>query len=652
MRKGLSRFTFSSILVLIIMMVPSAVLYACPRDITPPSLINLTVLPGTINVATGPQTVVLTFHITDDLSGFCTGSFSLSSPSGQNTCRIIDAASLISGDSKDGIYEITLTFPQSSETGLWSISAMQLKDEANNIRHPDTSLLSGIQVISVMPDTTPPSLTGFDVVPDHINVFSGAQTVTCTLHIIDDMSGFNSGSLTLTSTSGDQSMSATIGANLLKSGSANDGIYELVLTFPQTSETGLWHVSSLQLMDKANNTVNSDTSSLKGILVASESPDKNPPMLASFDVAPYLVNVYTGAQTVTCTLHITDDLSGFSSGSLTWSSPSGNQTMSKTIDASRLKSGNANDGIYEYVLTFPQTSETGLWRVTAMELKDAADNKRNPNLNALMGIQVNSLASDTTPPSLVRLQALTAKVNVYTGPKPGILALYITDDMSGFSSGSLTLTSPSGNQTVSGSIDVAQLMSGNKNAGVYKVTVTFPQSSESGIWHVTSMQLKDEADNSGNPDVSGLEGIEIKSEKDIYILNVSVIGSHGSVKPTYTEYNPLYGNTDPYRVQIEAYPDSGYQVKQWTGTDDDSIKTVWQGATLCPNDRTVTVEFEPVLNPEDNDKNNNNDSTNGCFMVISGSYSSPAQSVLFLVFMVIVLMNILHSCRSFRKRNE
>ena len=47
-------------------------------------------------------------------------------------------------------------------------------------------------------------------------------------------------------------------------------------------------------------------------------------------------------------------------------------------------------------------------------------------------------------------------------------------------------------------------------------------------------------------------------------LDVRVIGGHGTVTPRRGDY-PV-GTP----VNLEAYPDAGYRLKQWTGTDDDA----------------------------------------------------------------------------------
>jgi len=72
-----------------------------------------------------------------------------------------------------------------------------------------------------------------------------------------------------------------------------------------------------------------------------------------------------------------------------------------------------------------------------------------------------------------------------------------------------------------------------------------------------------------------------------YTLNASVIGGHGSINPTGGTYNA--GTS----VTLTATPDAGYQVKAWTGTDNDASTTNTNTVSIDA-DRTVTLEFEPI----------------------------------------------------------
>ena len=490
-------------------------LYA-EEDTTAPQLVEFSFSPTTVNVSSGDQTATFTLRITDNLSGFKTGWLKIDSPSGQQSLtETIGVNRLINGDTLDGVYEFTMTFPQFSETGFWCVTSMFLKDDANNIGYPDLNILECIEIVSTAPDTTPPQLVEFSFSPTIVNVSSGDQTATFTLRITDNLSGFSTGWLKIDSPSGQQSLTETIGVNRLINGDTLDGVYEFTMTFPQFSETGFWCVTSMFLKDDANNIGYPDLNILECIEIVSTAPDTTPPQLVEFSFSPTIVNVSSGDQTATFTLRITDDLSGFSTGWLKIDSPSGQQSLTETIGVNRLINGDTLDGVYEFTMTFPQFSETGFWCVTSMFLKDDANNIGYPDLNILECIEIVSTAPDTTPPQLVEFSFSPTIVNVSSGDQTATFTLRITDNLSGFKTGWLKIDSPSGQQSLTETIGVNRLINGDTLDGVYEFTMTFPQFSETGFWCVTSMFLKDDANNIGYPDLNILECIEIVNKVTI-----------------------------------------------------------------------------------------------------------------------------------------
>ena len=73
-----------------------------------------------------------------------------------------------------------------------------------------------------------------------------------------------------------------------------------------------------------------------------------------------------------------------------------------------------------------------------------------------------------------------------------------------------------------------------------------------------------------------------------YNLTASVTNGHGAIEPASGNYNK--GTV----VNLTATPDSGYRVKAWVGTGNDS-STATENSVIMNADHTVTVEFEPVL---------------------------------------------------------
>jgi len=93
------------------------------EDLEAPQLLEFNFNPKNIDTNTGPQTVTFTLRITDNLSGFEHGGFVLISPSWQQS-RYGGIYNRISGNALDGIYQVSVEFPQYSEAGTWYVNWM------------------------------------------------------------------------------------------------------------------------------------------------------------------------------------------------------------------------------------------------------------------------------------------------------------------------------------------------------------------------------------------------------------------------------------------------------------------------------------------------------------------------------------------------
>jgi hypothetical protein len=104
----------------------------------------------------------------------------------------------------------------------------------------------------------------------------------------------------------------------------------------------------------------------------------------------------------------------------------------------------------------------------------------------------------------------------------------------------------------------------------------------------------------------------ISPELITYTLNAYVLGSHGMISAPIAE--TYYEGTI---VDLIATPDSGYQVMEWIGTDNDTSKSNTNTVTMNAP-RTVMVEFEPVVQTTggsgSEDKIGSGSEGGGCFI--------------------------------------
>jgi hypothetical protein len=116
--------------------------------------------------------------------------------------------------------------------------------------------------------------------------------------------------------------------------------------------------------------------------------DITPPQLVEFSFTPTTIDTHSGPQTVTFSMRITDDISGFDHMWLRVASPSKQQSITETVGSSNLVSGNLQDGVYSFTMNFPQFAEVGSWCVDSMYLKDRATNIVNPDLSSLPCVMI------------------------------------------------------------------------------------------------------------------------------------------------------------------------------------------------------------------------------------------------------------------------
>ena len=378
-----------------------------PGDSAAPTLVSFAINPSTVDTSTAAQTVTVTARIKDDVSGFTSTYFSIYPPSGNSSKSLyvnLDASRRISGTAQDGTYVATLTLPRFSEQGTWRLGgmgyALGLSDVAGNTRSVTLGDLTtagfSTGFSQTAPgDAAPPVLAGLSFSADSIDTSASAQTVTLQAHITDDLAGLNTGSCCMTSYLTFQSPSNTYGHNLTVtfdastrvSGSATDGVYEIPLTLPRYSEQGTWKVSSGSLYDAAFNYRNLSSSDITagGFPTTFQQTgigDTTPPVLTIESVTPAQVDTSTSSQTVTVRTHVTDDLSGVGANggpSFSFKSPALSVWTSAPVEASRLVSGTAWDGVYDVAVTVPRFAELGIWKLSGVSVSDALGNSINPN---------------------------------------------------------------------------------------------------------------------------------------------------------------------------------------------------------------------------------------------------------------------------------
>jgi|GEM_PF-5528932 len=260
-----------------------------------------------------------------------------------------------------------------SEALLKEINVVkQLSSPRNNAS--DKTLRSDIEPRA---DTTPPQITSFTITPSVVNLSGGSQIVTFMAFAQDDISGVKEMVVWF-----DKKMPN--GYSLIGlygfSDTWDDGSSAYALSFPQSTASGTYNITSIDVTDKMNNkrTYYPSDLSAKGFPISltvqsGSSGDTNPPQITSFTITPSVVNLSGGSQVVSFMASAQDDISGVKE-MVVWF----DKTMPNGYSLVGLfgYSDTWDDGNSSYTLTFPQTAASGTYNITSIDVTDKMSNKR------------------------------------------------------------------------------------------------------------------------------------------------------------------------------------------------------------------------------------------------------------------------------------
>ncbi|MDD3524534.1 MAG: SdrD B-like domain-containing protein, partial [Candidatus Cloacimonetes bacterium] len=319
--------------------------------------------------------------------------------------------------------------------------------------------------------------------------------------LTDDLSGFSSATIRFESPSESQSANIYLSPNDRISGDELDGIYEDKMTLPQNSEPGTWKLDYISLYDNVGNRRRLSEDDANALNFPTEFyvesvGDTEPPDVLSFDFDPRVVDTTTSYQRITVTTRLTDELSGFSSSTIRFKSPSERQSVSAYLSFPNRISGDMLDGIYEGEMTLLQYSEPGTWELDYISLYDNVGNRKQLSQSDAVALvfptefEVVSL-DDTEPPEVLNFGFDPKAVDSATSSQKITLTTHLIDNLSGFSSGNVRFKSPSEGQSVSVSLSPLDRISGDELDGVYEDDMTIPQYSELGTWKLDYLSLRD-----------------------------------------------------------------------------------------------------------------------------------------------------------------
>ncbi len=200
-------------------------------DTTAPEISNFGFFPPTINIANGSEDLTVSLRASDDASGVSNVRVRFRSPSGSQTIDAdLNYESLVSGDNKDGLYNKTVTFTQSSEVGIWLVEYVYARDEAGNERFVYTSELMARPFrtrlpVSAVNCTYSLNSTSQDFPASSGNgVVIGTTQIGCTASLIGNSSFITANSISASGNLGSGTLTITVPFSVAaNSGAARTG---------------------------------------------------------------------------------------------------------------------------------------------------------------------------------------------------------------------------------------------------------------------------------------------------------------------------------------------------------------------------------------------------------------------------------------------
>src|ERR1700682_1502714 len=277
------------------------------QDTAPPQLKALGFSPSSIDTSRGPANVSVNTTVTDNSSGVSYMEITFVDPSGTFVRRgsaTFPPALSVSGS-------LTVTFPQFSVSGAWTVGSVFLADKAGNtqILNPGVLAAAGFPtnlLVASASDTTPPRLMSFAITPSPVDTSAAPANVSVNFMATDDLSGINVFQVSFVSPAGSSTLHGAVSLTPTTSASGS-----ATVTFPQFSVPGAWTVGNAFLADAAGNSLALDSTGLEArgfptkFTVTSKS-DSTPPTLGSFRFAPTSIDISASDVNVTVSFQLAD----------------------------------------------------------------------------------------------------------------------------------------------------------------------------------------------------------------------------------------------------------------------------------------------------------------------------------------------------------
>ncbi len=255
-------------------------------------------------------------------------------------------------------------------------------------------------------DNQAPVVTAVAIAPNAVDVTSASQTVTVTLTITDDESGFKGGSLYLYRP--DDSTGIYVNTFTIPetpaTGTSLNGTHKVAIQIPRYAPDDVWWVEAYVYDNNYTSKTYGSRGGQQPFPVAADATftvtntgtvvDVDGPTVSNVTLDPLTVSTAAGPATVTLTFDAADAQAGVSYGWCQFYDPSNDYVsdLSQYIGPAQRLSGDEFSGSYAVTAELPQGSMTGTWTLNAYMRDNVGNYTFSPSQEFVVTGAVTSLA--------------------------------------------------------------------------------------------------------------------------------------------------------------------------------------------------------------------------------------------------------------------
>ena len=454
-----------------------------------------------------------------------------------------------------------VTVPRYSEQGSWSIYSFSCTSGSGKVTlfsnyysfTAYTSLAPYFFTQDGFGDAMPPNITGVAVKMASIDTSMSAVREQILISVTDNLAGVQYCYIQVLFP--DAGVYGYSGSTFT-SGDLLDGVLSITVYLARYSQAGTYRVQLVDCYDTLGLVTSLTLSDLQRLgfaasFVQVSQGDALPPVLNSLSISPLTINTTSMSQQVMVTINATDDESGISQcwGAFTAPASGGSQTFYAYASYPGQVFPNETVVIHT-TITIPQYSVPGVWNLTSLNCNDNVGHGISFTADTLYQqfsafFSFNQVGrTDTSPPTLKSIQILTPVVNTTFSSATVSAALGFSDDLSGVSACSISMSQNATSNVLVLSMNIpSQLSNGTATQGFGQASGTLAQNSPNITWTVTSYVCQDIAGNRVSANVT------TESFTNITLTNIGLVERQAPTI-TYVTFYPSVINTTASVVTV------------------------------------------------------------------------------------------------------